>query len=85
MMTSDLVGLRALQDVLGVPSKRIHSWHSRRATNGFPEAVACTLVPQFPGDKRKTLLWRVEDVVTWYRTWDSNANRGMHWAEKRSG
>lgn len=75
--------MKHLADLLGVTGNQIYMWYQRRHTTGFPEAVAQTLVPQFPGDKRRTPLFDPEAVADWWSEYDPNANRGAHWAEKR--
>lgn len=82
---ADLAGLRAIARELGVTSNRVYMWHQRRATTGFPSAVASTHRPQHPGDKRKAPLFDRAAVRAWWATYDPNANRGSHWAAKREG
>lgn len=82
---ADLAGLRAIAHELEVSGNRVYMWHQRRATTGFPEAVASTHQPQHPGDKRKAPLFELAAVRAWWATYDPNANRGSHWAAKREG
>ena len=79
----DLVGFKAIAHELGVTSNQAYMWHQRRRTNGFPDAVASTHLPQHPGDKRRAPLFDTDAVRTWWSTYDRNANRGRHWATKR--
>lgn len=59
-----LVGMREIADRLAVPRTTASMWHSRRATTGFPEAVASlSMGPVFD--------WSA--VQSWYDAW---INRG---------
>lgn len=79
----DLVGLNFLRLRYGVTGRQIHAWASRRS-GGFPEPVAMTLVPQYPGDKRGTPLFDLESVDRWHESYDVDRLRGLHWATKRA-
>lgn len=79
----DPVNFRVLRQVLGVTGNQLYMWHQRRKTTGFPEAVASTLVPQHPGDKKRAPLFDPEEVFEWYAAYDPNQNRGRHWRAKR--
>lgn len=79
-----LLGMKGISELLGVSNKQVYMWHYRRAKNGFPEPRAMTLVPQYAGDKRRTPLFDVMEVVDWYSTYDPLSRHGSHWAEKRA-
>ena len=70
--------------LLGVKSNQVYMWHQRRAKNGFPEHRASVIVPQYPGDKRKSKLFDLNEVTDWWATYDPRARSGAHWAEKRA-
>jgi uncharacterized protein YjcR len=75
--------MKAIAQLLGVTSNQVYMWHQRRHTSGFPAMVAQTIKPHHPGDKKKSPLFDVDEVVDWYSKWDPNRNRGAHYAEKR--
>lgn len=79
----DLVGSLGIAEALGVSSRQVYAWRTRM-TSEFPEPVACTLVPQYPGDKRKTPLWLLEEVLAWAAHYRRKDHRGAHWAAKRA-
>ena len=85
MITSDrvLLGQREIGWLLGVSSNRVHMWAQRCATNGFPLPVAARIRPAYPGDKQRTPLWDLMEVVWWQARYHPNTNRGAHWKEKR--
>lgn len=84
MTQPEPVNFRYLRDLLGVSSNQLWMWHNRRATTGFPEAVAQVHIPQHMGDKRKAPLFDLEAVLEWHADYDPNAHRGSHWATKRA-
>lgn len=80
---TDLASQKAIAETLGVTGNQVYMWHQRRHKNGFPDAIASTLVPQYPGDKTKTPLFDLSAVIDWYAAYDPLSRNGKHWAEKR--
>lgn len=76
--------MKGIASLLGVSSNQVYMWHQRRATSGFPCMVAQTIKPHHPGDKKRSPLFDVDEVVNWYSKWDPNRNRGAHLPSKKS-
>jgi len=66
---------------LGVSDKRVATWRTRRAVNGFPEPVACNIGPTRAGGKRRHLLWDIGECEAWFERYserDQRARRGPY-------
>ena len=66
---------------LNVTDKRVATWRTRRAVNGFPEPVACNIGPHTHGGKRHHLLWDIGECEAWFRRYserDQRARRGPY-------
>lgn len=75
--------MKQIATLLGVSSNQVYMWHQRRHTTGFPGMVAQTIRPHHPGDKKRSPLFDVDEVVDWFSQWDPNHNRGAHLPSKQ--
>ena len=69
--------------MLGLTPNQLYMWHQRRATSGFPEAIG-SMIYNPKGGRRRAPFFDVTEVVDWYVGYDPDANRGVHWAQKRA-
>jgi hypothetical protein len=72
---ANLVRQHDLAMALGVSDKRVATWRTRSAVNGFPAPVACNIGPVKGGGKRRHLLWDLGEVQDWFSRYDERAQR----------
>lgn len=78
-----LVRQHDLAQDLGVSDKRVATWRTRSAVNGFPEPVACNVGPVAHGGKRRHMLWDLGEVREWFSRYDERAQRGRRGPHQR--
>lgn len=62
----NLASPKVLAKTLGVSGNQIYTWHQRRHRNGFPEAVAASLVSSGRGGRKRFPLFDLGEVLAWY-------------------
>lgn len=71
--------------LLGVSTNQVWTWHKRRATSGFPEAIGSVIAPVNGGRKRAPFFdaGEVADWFSLYKPWAKKFLPIMYTSEER--